>query len=499
MRKIWLTNTLSGKREELQTLRPGVLTMYNCGPTVYGLIHIGNLRTALAADMMLRYFRRVGYDVRYVRNYTDIDDKILDRAKKEGVAWQEIAKKYTTEVELDYAAAGMLEPTHKTKATEHVPEMIAMIERLVLRGYAYVAKGDVVYSVEKFEGYGKLSGRNLEDLEAGARVEVNAAKQNPLDFVLWKAAKPGEPSWESPWGPGRPGWHIECSAMACKWLGDQIDVHHGGEDLVFPHHENEIAQTEGATGKAPFARYWVHSAFLQINKEKMSKSLGNVFGAREFLTQFSGEFARALLLGTNHHSVLDFGPESIERTLQGLERIYEAKAEIESLEGLRAAAADPQAEAAWANFVSEADAAKTKIDECFASDFNSAGALGELFLLIRSFNRTLALPKARGTAGAVLGAQSLRSVLENDVGGILGVGLHSAAKGKADLARIRAHLRASASGAVLEAEAIEAKIAERAAAKQSKDFARADALRKELLDAGIEIKDGPTGTTWKQK
>lgn len=500
MRKILVTNTLSGKREELKTLKPGVLTMYSCGPTVYGFIHIGNLRTALAADMMVRYFKRVGYDVKYVRNFTDIDDKILDQAKREGIPWQQVTKKYTSEVELDYAAAGMIEPTHKTKATEHVPEMLSIIGALEKKGLAYQAGGDVIYAVEKFPGYGKLSGRKLEDLEAGARVEVNSAKRNPLDFVLWKGAKPGEPSWESPWGPGRPGWHIECSAMASKWLGDQIDVHHGGEDLVFPHHENEIAQTEGATGHAPFARYWIHSAFLNINKEKMSKSLGNVFSAREFLTKFSGEFARAAFLGVHYHALLDFGPETIERTLQGLERIYEAKREIEALEKLKAAVTDPQAEAAWGDFVSEAEAAKAKIDDQWAADFNSAGVMGELFTLIRSFNRVLALPKAKASSGAVLGAQSLRAVIEHDVGGVLGIGLQGSTKGLASLARIRGSLREADTGTtLLSPDRIEALIAERNGAKAKKDFARADTIRQELLNAGIEIKDGPAGTTWRQR
>ncbi|MGZ3688424.1 MAG: cysteine--tRNA ligase, partial [Bdellovibrionota bacterium] len=332
IREIRVTNTLTQKKEILTTLEPGKLKMYSCGPTVYGPIHVGNLRAGLTSDLFFRYFKRVGYDVTYVRNYTDVDDKIIKKANDEGISTDEVTKRFTSEVEKDYAVAGMLEPTHKTTVTGHMSEIIVMIEEILKNGYAYVADdGEVIFAIEKFQGYGKLSHKNIEDLLAGARVEVSSKKKNPLDFTLWKPAKPGEPAWDSPWGKGRPGWHIECSAMATRWLGPKMDVHHGGEDLQFPHHENEIAQSEAASGQAPYVGYWLHNAFLTMSKEKMSKSLGNVFGAREFLTQYSGELARYLILGSHYRSLLDFSDETIDGALTGMHRIYEAKAKAQEL------------------------------------------------------------------------------------------------------------------------------------------------------------------------
>jgi cysteinyl-tRNA synthetase len=498
VRPIRVTNTLTGKKESLQTHDPHKLTMYSCGPTVYGLIHIGNLRGGLVADMFFRYFQRVGYQVTYVRNYTDVDDKIITLGQKQNIPAEEVAKKYTIEVEKDFAVAGMLEPTHKTTVTAHMSEIIQMIERIILNGKAYVVEdGEVLYSIESFSGYGKLSHKKIDDLVAGMRVEVNSKKKNPLDFTLWKPAKPGEPSWDSPWGKGRPGWHIECSAMASKWLGDQIDVHHGGEDLVFPHHENEIAQTEGATGKDPFVKYWLHHAFLTLSKEKMSKSLGNVFTAREFLTQFSGEVARYMLLSVHYRSMIDFGPETIEHTLVGLHRIYEAKARAVELQSQSRARADLRAEAAWGAFVASCEAARKEIDDHFANDFNTAGALASLFSLIREFNRTLSEPLAQATPSVVLGANELLRVMEEDIGGVLGIGRSSPDKALQDLARIRGMLSSQAGGPARpsETEILEA-IEARNQARKDKDFAKADAIRKDLDARGVTIKDSPAGTTW---
>ncbi len=503
-RPIRVTNTLTGKKEELKTRVPGKLSFYSCGPTVYGQIHIGNLRAHLVADLFYRYFMRSGYEVTYVRNYTDVDDKIIQKGKEEGLSAEAVAKKYTLEIEKDFALAGLLEPTHKTTVTTHIPEIIAMIQALIQRGKAYVVEdGEVLFSIESFPTYGKLSGKKLEDLIAGIRVEVSQKKRNPMDFTLWKPAKPGEPFWESPWGRGRPGWHIECSAMATRWLGDQIDVHHGGEDLTFPHHENEIAQTEGATGKDPYVGYWLHNAFLTLSKEKMSKSLGNVFKARDFLAQFSGEVARYLLLSVHYRSIIDFGPEAVEGALNGLQRIYEAKARALELQNQSRARADLRAEAAWGSFVASCEKARIEMDEHFANDFNTAGALASLFSLIREFNRTLSEPLAQATPSAVLGATQLLNVIEEEIGGILGVGRLNPEKLFADFARIRqtmATLAGTSSEApVLTVEEIEAAIQARAQARGAKKFAEADAIRKDLESKGVFIKDGPSGTKWERK
>jgi len=501
MRNVYLTNTLTGKKELLETRVPGKLSFYSCGPTVYNFIHIGNLRGGLVADMFAKYFRRAGYEVTYVRNYTDVDDKIINKANEEKVAPEALARRYTVEVEKDYAVAGMGEPDHKTTVTGHMAEIISMIEDIIKAGKAYVVEGgEVLFAIEKADDYGKLSHKNIEDLEAGIRVEVNAKKRNPLDFTLWKPAKMGEPSWDSPWGKGRPGWHIECSAMASKWLGDQIDVHHGGEDLVFPHHENEIAQSEAASGKAPFVKYWLHHAFLTMSKVKMSKSLGNVFTAREFLTQFSGEVARYMLLGVHYRHPIDFGDDTIEQTLTGLHRIYEAKAKALELKSRGRARADMRAEASWGSFMASCEAACKEIDDAYASDLNTAGALAALFSLIREFNRTMAEPLAQATPAAVLGADELIKVMEHDIGGIIGVGRLDPAKALEDIDRIKA-MRAAAAGepARPSADEILAAIQARADARKGKDFAKADQIRKDLEARGVLIKDSPQGTTWEYK
>jgi cysteinyl-tRNA synthetase len=504
IRPIKITNTLTGQKEQLQTLIPGKLSLYTCGPTVYNFIHIGNLRTALVADTFYRYFKRVGYDVNYVRNYTDVDDKIIKVAADQKVPFQEVTRKYTSEVEKDFAVAGMLEPTHKPTVVEAMPDIVAMIEKLVANQKAYViASGEVLYSIESFEGYGKLSHKLVEDLVAGVRADVRGdlseKKRNPLDFSLWKPAKPGEPSWDSPWGKGRPGWHIECSAMSSRWIGDQIDVHHGAVDLIFPHHENEIAQSEGACGKAPFVKYWMHNAFLNLSKTKMSKSLGNVFTARKFLTEYSGEFARYMLIGVHYRSAIEFDEDLIEHTLIGLNRIYEAKAKAVEVMKQARARADIRAESAWGSFMASCEATRREIDESYANDFNMASALGALFTLIREFNRTLAEPLAAATPSAALGAHELVKILEEDIGGIFGIGRQDPQKALEDLARIKA-ARATAGGTALptEAEILQA-IEDRKAARAAKDFAKGDQIRKELDARGVLIKDSPTGTTWEYK
>ncbi len=497
LRPIQLTNTLSGKKESLETQQAGKLTFYSCGPTVYGLIHVGNLRGGLVADMFYRYFCRVGYDVVYVRNYTDVDDKIILRSKEEGMTPEELAKKYTLEVEKDFAVAGMVQPTHKTTVTTHMAEIILLIQRIIAEGKAYVVEGgEVLFSIENFPSYGKLSHKKKDDLIAGIRVEINTKKKNPLDFALWKPAKIGEPFWDSPWGKGRPGWHIECSAMATKWLGDCIDIHHGGEDLIFPHHENEIAQTEAATGKAPFVKYWLHHAFLTLSKEKMSKSLGNVFTAREFLTQFSGEIARYMLLSVHYRSMIDFGPATIEQALHALQRLYEAKARAIQLRKQTRSRADLRAESLWGSFLASCESAQNEIDEHFANDFNTPGVLAALFSLIREFNRVLAEPLAQATPASVLGGQELIRVMEETVGGILAIGRSDPEKVLEDLVRIRSE--GSGKTRPQEDEILSA-IEARAQARKLKDFALADQIRREFELKGVFIKDTPSGTSWEYK
>ena len=500
IREIRVTNTESRKKEVLQTLVPGKLTMYSCGPTVYGFIHIGNLRAAMTADLFYKYFQRAGYEVNYVRNYTDIDDKIIKRAAEEGISFEEVTRKYIQEVEKDYAVAGLSEPTHKTCATDHIREMIETTQKLIARKIAYVVDGEVLYSIQAFPEYGKLSHKKPDDLLAGARVEVDTKKHHPHDFTLWKPAKPGEPSWDSPWGKGRPGWHIECSAMASKWLGDQIDVHHGAVDLIFPHHENEIAQSEGATGKQPFVRYWLHNAFLTMDREKMSKSLGNVTLARDFLTRFGGEIARYMLLSVHYRSEADFGDEMIEQTLTSLQRIYEAKQKAVDLTRIKSAVPALRGESQWGSFVADCESTKRKIDDAYANDFSTPEALGALFTLIREFNRICAEPGVASTPSAVLGAQALIQILEDDIGSILGVGRREPTQALADFSRIRAD-RSTASGAAdrPSEEEIGRLIAERLEARKSKDFKRSDAIRDDLAARGVVLKDSPAGTTWGYK
>lgn len=496
MRQIQVVNTLTGKKEPLKTQKPNLLTFYSCGPTVYNLIHIGNLRSALVADLFFRTFRRVGYKVSYVRNYTDIDDKIINRAREENTTAQKVAEKYTQEVEKDFIVAGVLEPTHKVKATDHIPEMIQMIQDLVDRKFAYVIEGEVLYSIEKFADYGKLAHRNTEDLKAGFRVEIDPRKKNPLDFTLWKPAKPGEPSWESPWGPGRPGWHIECSAMAKKWLGPSIDVHHGGEDLIFPHHQNEVAQSEGATGKKPFVQYWLHHAFVNIQKEKMSKSLGNVLLARDFLTEFGTEVTRAFLLSVHYRSIIDFTEEGVLSTVRSLERLYEAKQKALELRSKKYRLPDARVEGLWGSFIASCGNAKDEIDAALANDFNTPEVFSVVFTLIRQFNHVLQEPRAEHTPAAAMAAEALKIVLEQDLGEVLGVGQANPNSILEQLSQIRGKRHQAEGTQKLEPAEIEALIEKRNQARAQKDFAKSDEIRKDLEAKGVVLKDGPQGTRW---
>ncbi len=505
---IHLTNSKTHQKELFQPMEPGKVKMYSCGPTVYGFIHIGNLRAALTADLFYRFFKRFGYDVNYVRNYTDVDDKIIKRANEEKVDCDVVTKKYIAEVEKDYALAGMLEPTHKTLVTEHLPEIIKMVEDIIKNGKGYTvsdASGmdptakEVFFSIDSFPTYGQLSGKTIEDLRAGERVEVNTNKRNPVDFSLWKPAKAGEPSWDSPWGKGRPGWHIECSAMACKWLGHQMDIHHGGEDLIFPHHENEIAQTEAATGKAPYVKTWVHNAFINFGGEKMSKSLGNVVSARDFLSQFGMDLTRMVFLGVHYRAPFSVEASVIDQAVQQLERIYEAKKAAEIVREKKITHPDPRAEQVWGGFMIDCDRARNAILDHYANDLNTSGALSEIFTLVREWNRCAAEQNATNTPTAIIAANEFIKVIEEEIGSVIGVGKFPAEKALAQLQAVRLMRSKNDGKATLTDVEVEALIEERKNARASKNFKRSDEIRDEFIAKGIEVKDSPQGTTWVRK
>ncbi|HRX90508.1 MAG TPA: cysteine--tRNA ligase [Steroidobacteraceae bacterium] len=460
---IRIHNSLTGEKQELRPLQSGHVRMYSCGITVYDYFHVGNARMLVVFDMVSRYLRYRRLRVTYVRNITDVDDKIIRRAAEEGIDWRALAERYTTAMHEDLALLGCMPPDKEPRASQYITEMLAMIGQLIERGYAYVASnGDVMYAVHKFEGYGRLSGKRLEDLRAGARVEVDVAKRDPLDFVLWKSAKPGEPSWPSPWGAGRPGWHIECSAMSTHELGPHFDIHGGGLDLKFPHHENEIAQTCGATGDK-FAEIWMHNGFLNIDSEKMSKSLGNFFTTREVLKQLKHpEVLRYFLLSSHYRGPINYSREQLAQAEAALGRLYN------SLRDLPVVAAVTHS------------AATAAFEAVMDDDFNTPEALAVLQGLARAINSARdahELDRAAVLAGEL---QLLGAVL-----GILTLG-------PADWFRA-----GYATG--LDAAAIDARVAARLAARQAKDWATSDRIRDELAAQGVVVEDKPGGkTVWRR-
>jgi len=488
-------NTLSAAKEEFVPLQPGKVSMYVCGVTVYDFSHIGHARANVVFDVIYRYLLYLGFDVTYVRNYTDIDDKIINRANRDGVAFSEISERFIREFDRDMEALGLHLPTIQPKATEHIAEIIDIVRRLIDKGCAYQAGGDVYFCVEKFEGYLKLSGRNLEEMQAGARIEVDDRKRHPMDFALWKEAKPGEPFWESPWGKGRPGWHIECSAMSMKYLGESFDIHGGGKDLIFPHHENEIAQSEAATGK-PFVKYWLHNGFVNINAEKMSKSLGNFFTIREILEKYDSEVLRFFLLSAHYRSPLDFSDQNLDDAEAGMERIYKALVGIGDFIGSgapdAAAGLDPALlTEAEQELAARAEALPGRFREAMDDDFNTALAVAHVFDLVRSVNRVLAEgSKGRREMSAPLA--TARSAIVG-VGEVLGV---FTSEPSSYLERIKARKTAELAIAVDEIERL---IAERAEARKAKDFNRSDEIRDYLLSRNIMLLDGPQGTSWQVK
>ena len=451
-------NTLSRVSEEFSPIEPGHVRMYVCGMTIYDLCHIGHARMAMAFDVVQRWLKTSGLRVTYVRNITDIDDKIIKRAVERGITIRALTDEMVLAMHEDVAKLGIEPPTLEPRATEFVPQMLSIIATLQAKGMAYQASnGDVNYAVRKFAGYGKLSGKSLDDLRAGERVEVDMAKDDPLDFVLWKRAKDGEPAWDSPWGKGRPGWHIECSVMSGSLLGKHFDIHGGGQDLQFPHHENEIAQSEGAH-QCTFVNTWMHNGFVRVDNEKMSKSLGNFFTVREILARYDAEVVRFFIIRAQYRSPLNYSDHHLDDAKQGLTRLYTALKEIDVAPGV----------VDWNN--SHATRFKAAMDD----DFNTPEAVAVLFDLVNEINKSKSAEAARllKSLAGVLG------LLQRDASEFLQAGLSSAAG--------------------ISAEKIEVQIAARAAAKKEKNYTEADRIRKQLLEAGVVLEDSAQGTIWRR-
>jgi len=446
---------------------PGKAGLYVCGVTVYDRSHVGHARAMVVFDVLYRYLRFCNYDVTFIRNFTDVDDKIIARANQAGISTDALVESNIRAFAEDIAVLGCLPPTLEPRATQHIPEMIAMIEALIAKGFAYPADGDVYFGVREFPGYGKLSKRNLDDMRAGARIEVDERKRDPMDFALWKASKPGEPRWQSPWGDGRPGWHIECSVMSTKYLDQPFDLHGGGTDLIFPHHENEIAQSEAAKG-AQFARYWMHNGMVTIEREKMSKSLGNFMTVQAAAARVGGEALRLFVIGTHYRSPLDFAVERLDDAAGNIARIYEALARADAACGSERTPATPDV---MSDF-------RVAMDD----DLNTARALGVIFDALRTLNRAL-------DNDDVATAASLRAALR-ETGAVLGL---AQADPKLYLERAR---RAHLETASVNATEVERLIAERNSARKARDFKRADEIRAQLKDKDILLEDTPSGTKW---
>lgn len=470
-------NTLTKEKELFVPVEPGKVKMYVCGVTPYNHPHIGNARPFVSWDVFRRWLEFSGYDVLHVQNFTDVDDKIIAAANKEGVTWDEIAGRYISSYFEVMDQLNIRRAHVYPRVSTHIAEIIAMVEKLVENGHAYAVDGDVYFKVESFDAYGKLSGRSLDDMKAGARVDVDERKTNPMDFALWKSAKPGEPAWESPWGPGRPGWHIECSAMSLKYLGEMFDFHGGGSDLIFPHHENEIAQTEATTGRSPFVKYWLHNGFITVNEEKMSKSLGNFFTVLEILAHFAPEVLRFFILSTHYRSPLDFSDARLTEAARGLERLTVARTNLAELamaqgqgENRLSAPTAAEAQALWAAFA-----------EAMDDDFNTALAISHMFSLAKLIN----IYQQAVVSGDVLPDGKLTALLAafyERMAAIIGL--------------FEAKEESASAG---EAGLMDALIAWRAEAKQAKDYQLADVIRNRLQAAGYVLEDTPQGVRWKKK
>ena len=456
-----LYNTLTRRKEEFIPVKPGEVTMYSCGPTVYNYFHIGNARPFIVFDCLRRFLEYRGYHVKFVQNFTDIDDKLIKKANEEGTSVLEIAEKYIQEYYTDARALGINDPTVAPRATENMDAIIDMIQTLIDKGYAYEVDGDVYFRTLEFNEYGKLSGHNLEDLESVARISVDEKKENAMDFALWKAEKPGEPGWDSPWGKGRPGWHIECSAMANRFLGETIDIHSGGQDLIFPHHENEIAQSEAANEK-PFANYWLHNGFININNEKMSKSKGNFFTVRDITKHYDYEVMRFFMLSAHYRSPINFSDHLLEQAQSALNRIYECRDNLNFYLGN--ATKDTLDE----KLCDKLAGYRQQFIEAMEDDLNTADALAAIFELVREINISI-------NAATDTGKQTISWALEllKELTGVLGIMAKEQEYRKDDK--------------------VEALVEERQKARANKDFKRADEIRDQLKSMGIELQDTPQG------
>lgn len=480
-----LYNSLGRRKQEFTPVHPGRVNMYTCGITAYDYCHIGHARSAVVFDVLVRYLRHLGLEVVFVRNFTDVDDKIINRANREGLSSTEVAERFIAAFHEDMDRLGVQRATIEPRATEYIGEMIALCEELIAKGKAYATpSGDVYFRVRAFAGYGKLSGRSVDDLRSGARVMPGEEKEDPLDFALWKAAKPGEPFWDCPWGRGRPGWHIECSAMSEKNLPLPLDIHGGGQDLIFPHHENEIAQSEAATGKE-FSRFWVHNGFVQINSEKMSKSLNNFQTIRDILESFLPEVLRLFLLARHYRSPVDFTPEAMDDAEKNLKRLYETLALVES----ELARPEPKGGVLPKDLADEYAAARAGWEGGMEDDLNTAAALGHMNTLARLLNRVLEDKGLRKNAGV---RELMRSARETFAAwaGVLGVLLLPPAAFLADLKACRAKRLG------LDVAEVERLMRERQAARESKDFAASDALREQLAGLGVAVRDTVDGAVW---
>ena len=457
-------NTMTRKKEELVPLVPGQIRMYACGPTVYNYFHIGNARPFIVFDTLRRYLEYKGFQVTFVQNFTDIDDKMIRRAHEEGTTVAELGERFIAEYYRDADALGIERASANPRATQHIGEIISLVQKLIDGGHAYAAdNGDVYFAVRSFPGYGKLSGQNIDDLENGARVDPTEQKRDPLDFALWKGEKPGEPAWDAPWGRGRPGWHIECSAMSMAILGESFDIHAGGQDLIFPHHENEIAQSEAATGK-PFARYWMHNGYINVDNQKMSKSLGNFFTVRDIAKEFDLEAVRMFMLSVHYRNPVNFSRELIQQAEAALTRLRTARERLEEAQRVQATAED-------AAFTASLDGFRARFEAAMDDDLNTADAIGVLFDLVRACNTFVT--EARG--GAAIDAAK---ALFDQLTGVLGLLQH-----KQEEAMPEEALRL---------------LDERQQARKAKDFARADAIRDQLKEMGYAVEDTAQGPKLKK-
>ncbi|MCK9217495.1 MAG: cysteine--tRNA ligase [Firmicutes bacterium] len=459
-------NTITRKKEELIPLVPGEIKMYSCGPTVYNYFHIGNARPFIIFDILRRYLEYRGYKVTFVQNFTDVDDKIIKKAKEEKVSEKEVAEKFIKEYFKDAEALGIRKADYHPRVTENIPEIINLIKRIEENGLTYTINGNVYYDTTKFSDYGKLSKQNLEELEAGARVDVGDEKKNPMDFVLWKNQKPGEPAWDSPWGLGRPGWHIECSAMSMKYLGETMDIHSGGQDLIFPHHENEIAQSEGATGK-PFAKYWMHNGFINVDNEKMSKSLGNFFTVREVSEVYDLEIVRLFMISSHYRSPINFSNELLDSIKSSLERLYIAK---NNLKYLLSKAEEKERLENEVDIEESLLKHKDRFIEAMEDDLNTADAVSAIFDLVRDINANINDNTSKTTIQYAFD-------LYMELAGVLGL-----------LSKEEKNLD----------EEIEALIEERQKARKEKNWALADEIRDNLNGKGIILEDTPSGVKWRR-